>query len=213
MNKLKPVLLPFGKKIHQTKRGQAITSDTKFIVDNVLNLFPENHKTLLELGSGNGIISIMLRHYRPNWQIKGIDIQSQLVELANNNALLTESKAKFQVADIRTYNSPNGYQLIVANPPYYPANEGRISPYEERAISRHELCCNMMDVLQCVKRNLLEQAFLLYPGSRLFELEKNVKKVDLKVAAKFILNADFSTDKEASALNKKEKILVELIHA
>jgi len=59
---------------------------------------------------------------------------------------------------------------------------------------------------------MIESAFVIYPGSRLGELEKNVKKVDLKIAAKFILNAEDNELNELSEQCKKSKILVKLIH-
>ena len=208
-----PVLLPFGKTIFQTAHGQSITSDTKFIVDTILNKFTDDAKTVLELGCGNGIISIMLAHYRHNWKIAGIDIQPHLIELAKKNADLAGIDADFICDDIKSFHSKEGYGLIMANPPYYPAGAGKISPIEERAISRHELKCDMMDVLSCVKRNLVGKAYVIYPGSRFAELKKIAKKVDLKIAAKFILNAENSEDKELFELKMKSKILVELAHA
>ena len=207
-----PVILPFQKIIYQTKNGQSITTDTKFIVDTILKEVSYNQKTVLELGSGNGIISIMLAHYRPIWQISGVEIQTHLVHLAKQNSKLAEVKVEFCNDDIKTYTGKTKFDLIVANPPYFPVLDGRISPIEERAISRHEVKCNMLDVLNCIKRNMIESAFVIYPGSRLGELEKNVKKVDLKIAAKFILNAEDNELNELSEQCKKSKILVKLIH-
>ena len=207
-----PVLLPFQKIIYQTKNGQSITTDTKFIVDTILKEVSDNPKTVLELGSGNGIISIMLAHHQPNWQITGIEIQTQLVHLAKRNSKLAEVKIEFCNDDIKTYTDKTGFDLIVSNPPYFPVLDGIISPIEERAISRHEIKCNMLDVLNCIKRNMIESAFVIYPISRFRELEKNVKKVDLKIAAKFILNTEDSEFNELSEQRKKSKILVKLIH-
>lgn len=207
---MKQVELPFGKTIYQSDVGQSITTDTKFVVDTILNETADNPKSVLELGSGNGIISIMLAHYRICWQITGIDIQPHLVDLANKNSLLAEVNAAFLPFDLKTYNSK--FDLVIANPPFYEINKGKISPNEERAVSRHEVECTMIDVLKCAKRNMKEKAFIIYPGSRFEELKKNVKKVDLKIAAKFILNAENSKDNGLSMLAGKSKILVELIH-
>lgn len=208
-----PVLLPFGKTIFQTAYGQSITSDTKFVVDTILNKISNQPKTILELGCGNGIISIMLAHYRQKWQVTGFDIQPHLVELAKQNSRSAEVVVDFLHDDIKSFENKNKFHVIVANPPYYPASDGKISPIQERAISRHELKCNMFDVLNCIKRNMTEKAFVIYPSSRFVELKKIVKKVDLKIAAKFILNAGNSADKEISELKMKSKILVELVHA
>ena len=202
---MKPVLLPFGKTIYQTEHGQSITSDTAFVVETVLQQIPDKQLSVLELGSGNGIISLMLAHYRPNWQISGIEIQSELVKLSRKNAELAEVQVDFQEADLRKFQSTSKNDIIISNPPYFPANQGKISLIAERAISRHEISCKMIDIFQAVKRNLKlnGKAFLLYPEERLQEADKNVKKVDLKLTSKFIM----------PAAKGSKKILLELMNA
>jgi tRNA1(Val) A37 N6-methylase TrmN6 len=194
---MKPVKLPFGKTIFQTDHGQSITSDTAFIVETILEQISNENLSVLELGSGNGIISIMLVHYRPSWQITGIEIQPELAKLSLKNAELAEVKVEFKEADFRIFNSSKKFDLIVSNPPFYPVKSGKISPIQERAISRHEISCNMSDVFQAVKRNLKQdgKAFLLYPEERMLELEKNVKKVDLKLGSKLIMPTVKSSNK------------------
>ena len=82
------------------------------------------------------------------------------------------------------------FDIIVSNPPYFKKDEGRISPLEIRALARHEILCNMNDVLFSIERNLKNSgtAFLLYPENRLFELEKITKKIDLKITQKKVLS-------------------------
>ena len=202
---MKPVKLPFGKTIYQTDHGQSVTTDTAFVVEAILQKNTEENLSVLELGSGNGIISIMLAHYRPSWQITGIEIQSEPAELSQQNAELAEVKINFEESDLRTFQSSSHFDLIVSNPPFYPIDSGRISPIQERAVSRHEISCNMSDVFQAVRRNLKKggKAFLFYPEERLIDVEKNVKKVDLKLASKFIMPTE----------RNKKKILMELINA
>lgn len=198
------VLLPFGKSIIQTDRGQSVSSDTAFLVETILQNQPDKNVTVLELGCGNGIISIILAHYRRNWKITGIDIQSQLIELARSNAVMAEVGADFLSADIRNFCSDAKFDIVIANPPYYPLGRGLLSPNRERAISRHELFCNMEDVMLCSRRNLLPDgiAYIIYPAERLNEAEKLMKKVDLKYCSKFILNSEKGRSKVLLELKK-----------
>jgi tRNA1Val (adenine37-N6)-methyltransferase len=202
---LVPVQLPFGKTIYQTKDGHSITSDSAFLVKTVSNQTSQENINLLELGSGNGIISIMLSYYHPKWKILGIEIQKHLVELSSDNAKLSETSSAFTEVDLRKFTSSQKYDLIVSNPPYFKKNNGRISPIRERAISRHEITCNMTDILECVKRNLKKDgnAFILYPQNRENDLDNFAKKVDLKTRKKFVLESE----------ENKKKMIVELIHA
>ena len=202
---LTPVQLPFNKIINQSKDGHSITSDSAFLVETITKQVLGQSNDILELGSGNGIVSIMLSHYHPNWKILGIEIQNHLVILSNDNVRLSETSPSFIEADLRKFTSSRKYDIIISNPPYFPNKKGRISPIEERAISRHEITCNMMDILECVKRNLKEKgnAFILYPQNREDDLVNFAKKVDLKVMKKFVLDSE----------KNKSKIIVELVHA
>lgn len=150
------VELPFGAVMYQTSKGQGISSDTSFLVETVLEEEQGQVKDVLDAGCGNGIISIMLKHYRPQWQITGIEIQPGLVELAKQNSLICHEKVTILAADLRVFTPRHKFNLIVCNPPYYPKDEGRISPIRERAISRHEICCNLEDVINMLGRNLTD---------------------------------------------------------
>lgn len=199
------VELPFGKTIFQTRGGHSITSDSAFLVETVSEQISQENINLLELGSGNGIISIMLSHYHPKWKIMGIEIQRHLVKLSQDNAKLSETSSTFTEHDLRAFTSSQKYDLIISNPPYFPKDKGRMSPIVERALSRHEITCNMLDIMECVRRNLKKDgsAFVLYPQNREQELYNFAKKVDLKARKKFVLDSE----------KKKKKIIVELVHA
>lgn len=200
-----PVKLPFGKTIHQSKEGHSITSDSAFLFNTISDKIKQENISLLELGSGNGIISIMLSYYHPKWKIVGIEIQKHLVVLSIDNANLSETSPCFIEEDLRVFTSLQKYDLIASNPPYFPKEEGRISQIKERAISRHEISCNIMDVMKCVKRNLKKDgtAFILYPQNREHDLDNFAKKVDLKSMKKFILDSE----------KNKKRVIVELVHA
>ncbi|MFO7896932.1 MAG: methyltransferase [Candidatus Cloacimonadales bacterium] len=195
-----PVKLPFGKTIYQ-KKGLGISSDSQLLYEAVLAADPAGNKAL-ELGSGNGIVSIMLAAARKDWQITGLEIQPELVELSQKNAAICGLDCQFIEADLRLFSASQPYEIIFANPPYFARGKGRISPQEARAISRHELLCNLAEVLACIRRNLAAtgKAWLIYPQSRLSEIMEKSKKVDLIIA-------------ERKILKQQDKIIVLLQHS
>jgi tRNA1Val (adenine37-N6)-methyltransferase len=183
----KPVILPFGKSIYQTSKGQGICSDTAFLVETVLQEETGQDYRVLDAGSGNGIIAIMLKHYRQSWQMEGIEIQSHLVELANENVIITGEKVKFSRDDIRSYSGGRCYDLIVSNPPFYPAAEGKISPDEERAISRHEIACSLREFVRFIRRNLKDngRCYLVNLSRREEEIGQLVTAEKMELDKKF----------------------------
>jgi len=184
------VLLPFGKTIYQSSDGHSVTSDTAALVNKILEDNKEKDLSLLDLGSGNGIISIMLKYYQNSWKCTGLEIQEKLVNMAIKNARKTNLEVAFINGDLRNYNwKDRKFDIIASNPPYIKFKQGRTSPNQERAISRQEICCQMTDILQVIKNQLKNNgnAYLIYPESRSLELRKTTKKIDLIILEKFIL--------------------------
>lgn len=177
LSELKAVRLPFGKTIFQSAIGQGISSDIASLIETVLEHTVNEKKAVLELGSGCGIISLMLKYYRPAWQITGIEIQKHLSEISQQNSKVSDLDVRFLHYDLREYEDEELYDLIITNPPYYRINAGRISPQRERAISRHEVMCELRDVVNAIFRNLRPEghAYLLYPQEREIELSDQVK--------------------------------------
>ncbi len=199
-------MLPFGKFIYQSDEGQGITSDTAAVIDHIQNKSFQKNISALELGCGNGIISIMLAHYHSSWHLSGLDIQKDLIQLAKRNAKLTETNINFFHSDLRSYKSSKQFDLIISNPPYFPVGKGKISSVKERAISRHELECTISDVLAAIERNLKKEgtAFLIYPLFRWKEFTLSLKKVDLILTEKNIFS---------SFEGEKKRVILELKYA
>lgn len=183
LDKLQAVELPFGKTIYQSINGQGISTEIAELVDIILEYETKSTKRLLELGSGCGIISIMLKHNRPSWQVTGIDIQNQLVELSLKNSNRCNLQIDFLHNDLRDFANSLPYDLIICNPPYFKTTEGRISPIKERAIARHEVMCTLEDVVLAIQRNLSDSgnAYLLYPQNREEELKDKTSSLDMEL--------------------------------
>ncbi|MCF7911119.1 MAG: methyltransferase [Candidatus Cloacimonetes bacterium] len=181
LKKVKPVELPFGKVIYQSLTSQGISSDTVFLVETVLSQENGSSESVLELGSGNGIIALMLGYYRSGWEITGIEIAEFLVQISQENRALCGLSTAFRQADIKEYTSGKPFSLIVSNPPYLSENKGRISPVYERAIARHEILCNLAEIMLCVKRNLKNggMAYILNLSEREAEIRVLAEKENM----------------------------------
>ena len=76
---------------------------------------------VLDIGTGSGCIAIALKKAHPEWQVTGIDISPDAIEVAKENALRNNVEVNFQIADIFNLQSPISnlqYDIVVSNPPY-----------------------------------------------------------------------------------------------
>ena len=83
----------------------------------ILNLKSQIH--VLDVGTGSGCIAIALKKAHPEWQVTGIDISSEAIEVAKENAKRNGVEVEFKIADIFDSNEENlQYDIVVSNPPY-----------------------------------------------------------------------------------------------
>ena len=81
---------------------------------------------VLDIGTGSGCIAIALKKRHPEWDIMGIDISVEAIEVAKDNAQRNGIEVEFQVADIldsidknlKSKISNTKYDIVVSNPPY-----------------------------------------------------------------------------------------------
>lgn len=190
---LKPVKLPFADlSIYQDSRYQSVTHASVFLQQETVRLYDKPGLKVLELGSGSGIVSIMLALQRPDWQITGLEIQAEEVLLARQNALLCQTQVDFIQADLRQWQPTDDFDLIVSNPPWMPVQKGLSSPLLTRRIGREELMCTMDELLSSIQRlsGTGSEAMLIYPLSRRTDLETKLEKSSLDTI-QVLISSDF----------------------
>ncbi len=133
-------------------------------------------ETLLDVGTGCGVIPLILLHQKRIAKAVGIELQPELAELARRNARMNDWAAHFDVmtADLKQileHIPAQSMHLMTANPPFYPVGSGKACPNPQEALARQELAANMRDILVCAKRALISSGRLcvVYPAERLFE--------------------------------------------
>jgi tRNA1Val (adenine37-N6)-methyltransferase len=154
------------------------------LVEYALDCFDNAPLSVLDMGCGCGIVSIMCALSRPKWQILGIDIQSELIELALANAASCELDISFRQEDLRAHSG--SYDLILANPPWQKAGSGMLSPHMTKNLSRVELSCTMQDLLEAIRRCLQPgaSAIVIYPETRIDELEQVARETSLDITGR-----------------------------
>ena len=152
----------------------------RFSIDAVLLAHyadPQSGDRVLDLGTGCGIISLILAYRRPDIRIYGVEVQKELAELALSNLKENRQQNRISVicTDMKLLKSKMTgglFDLVVCNPPYRKYGSGRISPDKQRAIARHEIKANLPVVVQTARRMLRTSGrfVLIYSAERMTDV-------------------------------------------
>lgn len=153
----KELKLPEDFDITQPEKGYRYSIDPFLLADFVDGGSPER---VADLGTGNGILTTLLRKVFPGAFFLGIDIQYAPLLFAVKNS----SSAAFIQADLREAENlikAGSFDVAVSNPPFTKVASGRITPSREKAIARHELKLTLSDLISSA-RHILRDGGLFY---------------------------------------------------
>lgn len=187
-----------GLKIIQNKKWFCFGMDA-VLLTNYCDV--KNNSKIVDLGTGTGIIPILLSGKRNYEKAIGIEIQEEVAEMAKRSIALNNLEHKIEVLNIdlkETFNylEPNSFDAVISNPPYKLTNSGIINPTDKKAISRHEIKCTLEDVISKAAKLLKQYGrfYMVHRPDRLadiicllrkYKLEpKQIRFVHPKIAAK-----------------------------
>lgn len=157
----------------------------RFSVDPLLlagfcRLSPDDR--VLDLGTGSGVVSVLLARAFPQISLVGLEIQPRLAEIAHRNAEQNGLAERFRVVrgDLRDKGRfpPSSFEAVAVNPPYRPLGAGRLGPDQERNTARHELTCTLADWVSAAAEWLAPKGrlFAVYPAWRAVSLLAGLKE-------------------------------------
>ena len=132
---------------------------------------------VLDMGTGTGIIPILLEAKTEGQHFTGLEIQPQSVDMAKRSVALKHLEEKITIVegDIKNASSLFGksiFDVITCNPPYMNENHGLKNPQLPKAIARHELLCSLEDVVR-------EAAYMLRPGGRFYMVHRPRRLIEI----------------------------------
>jgi tRNA1Val (adenine37-N6)-methyltransferase len=171
-------------KILQKKQGY------RFSIDALLLAYfaePGPDDRVIDLGTGCGIVPLILIFRKKAKKVTGVEIQASLADLARRNAVLNRCSTRFQVweDDLRGLDKRakrESFDLVLTNPPYRRVGSGRVNPHMEKAVARHEIKATLEDVLQAAHYLLKDKGRLaiIYPASRVADLMRGLSQYHLE---------------------------------
>jgi tRNA1Val (adenine37-N6)-methyltransferase len=171
-------------KIHQPADGYRYAMDPVILAAHVM---PRPGCKIIDIGCGCGIIPLILGFRHKNVHIIGIEIQSQLAELATKNIHENQMSDRIQILkkdvrsttsfdiqsyDNQSYDNQGLADIIVSNPPYKKKGTGRLNPNSQRAIARHEIRLELSQFFSNARKLLKPrgQILFIFPASRLQDI-------------------------------------------
>ena len=134
---------------------------------------------VLDLGTGTGIIPILMEAKTRATHFTGLEIQSESADMAARSVKLNHLEEKIEIVtgDIKEAVSLFGaasFDVVTCNPPYMTEHHGLTNPKAPKAIARHELLCTLEDVIS-------QAARLLKPGGNFYLVHRPFRLADIIV--------------------------------
>ena len=174
-----------GLKVIQNKDGFCFGIDSVLLSDFAKEIKKDSR--VLDLGTGTGIISILLCGKTKIKEIIGVEIQEEVYEMAKRSSELNglENRFKLLNEDLKNLskNFPaNSFDAIVTNPPYKKKNTGLINENEMQKISRHETKCNIEDIAKISSLLLKSNCsiYMVHRPNRLVDIIEALRKYKLE---------------------------------
>ena len=170
--------------VRQENAGYRFSIDAVLLADYVT---AHPNDILVDLGTGCGILPLILAFRYPEAQFIGIEIQSPLADLAVRNVRENNMSDRIRIMcrdmkSIRQDLLPGPVDRVISNPPYRKPGTGRINPNTQRAVARHEIKITLQEVVGTAARLLRPggRFTTIYPAGRLADLMSGMQSNDLQ---------------------------------
>lgn len=193
-----------GKKMIVEEKGLKITEDAILLSEFMKKYFSRKGKNLkgeksfLEIGAGQGIISLLLSELNIISKIFAVEIQEEVFAALKKNIEINDLNGKIIPINKDIKNVNGEYDFIFSNPPYKKTSSGKMPENEMERISKYEILLTLEELILEIRRLLKNygEFFVVVPNSRLndvfrciYENRLNIlsikvnkyKKVDLVV--------------------------------
>jgi len=164
-------------EVIQKKKGYRFSVDAVLLSQFVK--IPKDVR-VIDLGTGCGILPLLLSQMTKARSFVGIEIQGGLAECAKKNVLLNHLEDRISILqqdlrELRKTFLPGSFDVVLSNPPYRKYRSGRINPSVEKAIARHEIKGTLEDLISVA-------SYLLPAKGRGYFIFPAIRSVDLLAA-------------------------------
>lgn len=182
-NNLRDSLVKPGERVDDLQNGYYVIQNPEkfcFGMDAVLlSGFAKIKKDecVLDMGTGTGIIPVLLKSKTPGEHFTGLEIQEECAEMAQRSVAYNNLEQDIDIVcgDIKEAAEIFGaasFHAVTSNPPYMIGQHGLQNPYMAKAIARHEILCTLEDVVSQAAKVLKDRGrfYMVHRPFRLVEI-------------------------------------------
>ena len=165
--------------VRQTRLGYRYSIDAVILAGHAR---PRKGDRLVDLGTGCGIVPLIIASRHTGVDMIGVEIQEDLAGMARENVQANRFEKQIEILcmdmkalDINIIQGP--VDMVLSNPPFHRMSSGRINPNSQRAVARHEIKITIGEVTATAGRLLRTGGDFLciYPVDRLVALLANMR--------------------------------------
>lgn len=145
-------------------------------------------KRVIDLGTGTGVIPLLLYGRTGCTHIEAIELQQDMAEMADRSIALNGLKNEIRIihGDLRTlrdYYASSSADVVTSNPPYMPAGKNTRNPNTALAIARHEITCTLDDIAAFSEKVLKDRGklFLVHRAERTADIAATLRNHGLEI--------------------------------
>lgn len=174
-----------GLKIIQNKDGFCFGIDSILLSDFAKEI--KKGSKVIDLGTGTGIIGILLCGKTELSKIIGVEIQKEVYDMAKRSIKLNNLENKFEIINENIKNLENiietgTFDAVVTNPPYKKIGTGLTNENEKKLISRHEITANLEDFIKVSSKMLKDKGtlYMVHRPDRMVDIIELLRKYKLE---------------------------------
>ena len=171
-----------NKKMVVEEKGLKITDDAILLSKFIKGYFDTNYKNMrdkkifLEIGAGQGVISLLLSEMDIVSKILAVEIQEEIFEILKKNVEINKLNDKIIPINKNIKSIEGEYDFIFSNPPYKKINSGKMPRNEAERVSKYEVLLTLEELILEIKRLLKNHGefFVIVPNDWLNDVFKNI---------------------------------------
>jgi tRNA1Val (adenine37-N6)-methyltransferase len=171
--------------LRQPSKGYRFSIDAVILASSI---FPQPGQSVVDLGTGCGIISMILAYRNPGIRITGVDIQRDLADLAVENVAANHMEDRIRILckdlkELKISCLGKAVDWVVSNPPFRKWGSGRTGVSHQRTLAMHEVAMDLAD-LMAVSRRILKTGghfAIIYPSERISDLTCKMREFNIEL--------------------------------